>query len=226
MSPMARRLVTLVSLALSAAITIGLVAAGPLAAPSRALADGDPASDMLLGENVFYPYSPAVARALQSTLNGETAAAKRAGLPIKVAIIASPIDLGAIGELFGKPAAYASFLDKEISFTAPQPLLVVMASGYGLQGIRPPASLALAALPRPSGRSPDDLARAAIVAVRRLSAADGHPLAVVSLASGTTGGLSPVLLVVLVLAAILVAGTLILVRRRQASPRRAPARRR
>jgi Flp pilus assembly protein protease CpaA len=225
MSPMARRLASLILLALTAGIVI-LVAVRPMAAPSRALADGDPASDMLLGENVFYPYSPPVARTLQSTLNDETASARRAGLPIKVAIIASPIDLGAIAELFGKPAAYASFLEKEISFTSPQPLLVVMASGYGLQGVRPPASLVVSALPRPPGRSADDLARAAIVAVGRLSAADGHPLAVVRVASGTTGGFSRVLLVVLVLAAILVAGTLILVRRRQAALRRAPARRR
>jgi hypothetical protein len=29
-------------------------------APAAALADGDPASDVLLGENVFYPYQPAV----------------------------------------------------------------------------------------------------------------------------------------------------------------------
>ena len=35
-------------------------------APARASADGDPASDVLLGENVFYPYSPPVSAALQT----------------------------------------------------------------------------------------------------------------------------------------------------------------
>jgi hypothetical protein len=38
-------------------------------APAAARADGDPASDVLLGENVFYPYSPPVSTSLQQTLN-------------------------------------------------------------------------------------------------------------------------------------------------------------
>ncbi len=135
MSAMARRLTSLlIALLLAAAL-----------APAGALADGDPASDVLLGQNVFYPYSPAVPGAVQAKLNAETAAAKRAGLPIKVALIGSPIDLGVIPELFGKPQSYADFLDKEISFQQVQPLLVVMAAGYGVQGLRPPQ-------PTPPGR--------------------------------------------------------------------------
>ena len=70
----------------------------------------------------------------QPTLNAETAAAKRAGFPIKVALIASPVDLGVIPDLFGKPQQYADFLDQEISFQGKQPLLVVMAAGYGVAG--------------------------------------------------------------------------------------------
>ena len=73
-----------------------------LIAPA-ALADGDPASDTLLGENVFYPYSPTVPATVQKSLNSETAVAAKAGFPIKVALIASPIDLGVIPSLFGKP---------------------------------------------------------------------------------------------------------------------------
>ncbi len=49
---------------------------------------------MLLGQNVYYPYSPPVPQGVQGTLNAETAAAKKAGLPIKVALIATAVDLG------------------------------------------------------------------------------------------------------------------------------------
>ena len=103
--------------------------------PAAVLADGDPASDVLLGENVFYPYSPATSPALQKQLNAETAAAKQAHFPLKVALIGAPVDLGVIPSLFGKPQKYADFLDQEISFQTKQPLLVVMAAGYGVQGV-------------------------------------------------------------------------------------------
>src|SRR6201987_874364 len=78
--------------------------------PASARADGDPASDVLLGENVFYPYSPAVSAGLQKTLNAETAPAPRFHFPIKVALTPAPTDLGAIPALFDKPRQYADFL--------------------------------------------------------------------------------------------------------------------
>lgn len=148
-----------------------------LLAPSRAAADGDPASDTLLVENVFYPYAPPTSAALQRTLNGATAAAARDRTPVRVALIASPTDLGTIAALFGKPQEYADFLDQEISFAGRQPLLVVMADGYGTQGLTPAARAAVAALPRPAGGTGDQLAGAALTGVARIAAADGHPLA-------------------------------------------------
>jgi hypothetical protein len=194
-------------------------------APALARADGDPASDVLLGENVFYPYTPSVAPSIQRTLNAETAAAKRAGFPIKVALIASPVDLGVIPMLFGKPQTYADFLDKEISFEITQPLLVVMATGYGVQGIKGPAGLALNAMPKPAGKSSSDLAQAAITAVAKLASATGHKLSGVSGApprksdaAGTAAGSSSntPILVALALGAIVVASALIALRRRRA----------
>lgn len=210
MSRMARRLASLL-------IAIILVGA---AAPPWALADGDPASDVLLGQNVYYPYSPTVPRAVQGTLDAETAAAKKAGLPIKVALIASPVDLGVIPELFGKPQDYAKFLDREISFQGPQPLLVVMASGYGTQGVSAKAAAAVEALPKPRGKTSTALAQAATTAVAKLAAADGHPIKGVSGVAGPSsgGGSSTTpLLIGLIVAAVLVAGALILLRRRQGS---------
>jgi hypothetical protein len=50
--------------------------------PTVASADGDPASDVLLGENVFFPYAPPTSPALTKALNSETAAAKQAGFPL------------------------------------------------------------------------------------------------------------------------------------------------
>ena len=120
---------------------------------------------MLLGENVFYPYTPPSPSRLQKPLNPETAAAKRAGFPIKVALIASPIDLGVIPGLFGKPQKYADFLDQEISFRGKQPLLVVMAAGYGTQGLPAAGNGGRAALPGPPAGPAPIWRQAAITAV-------------------------------------------------------------
>jgi hypothetical protein len=195
------------------AIVVALLVA-TLLAPAGALADGDPASDVLLGENVFYPYSPAVSAGLQKALNSETAAAARARFPIKVALIAAPTDLGAIPTLFGRPQQYARFLEQEISFLSVNPLLlVVMPNGYGVQHLGPGATRAVATLKAPASSSTNDLARAAIAAVPKLAAAAGHPIASVSGGSGTSGP-SPVLAAaVLAAAAIAVAVAVRLLRR-------------
>jgi len=205
---MVRRVATL----LAAAILVAALV------PVSALADGDPASDVLLGQNVYYPYSPPVPRATQDTLNAETAAAKKAGLPIKVALIATAVDLGVIPELFGQPENYAKFLDKEISFNGPQPLLVVMPAGYGVQGMSAKAEAAVKGLALPKDRASAALAQAAIVAVAKLAAADGHPIkgvAGVSTSSSTSGSSAAPLLIGLIVAAVLVAAALIFLRRRQ-----------
>lgn len=147
-----------------------------LLASAVAHADGDPASDVLLGENVFYPYAPPVSRHLQNTLNAETSAASRAHFPIKVALIASPTDLGVIPDLFDQPQKYADFLDQEISFQGKQLLLVVMPAGYGVQGLTRASTAAAATLTKPTGHQSNDLARAAILALPKLAAAAGHPI--------------------------------------------------
>ena len=207
------------SLALAlAALLVGLGA-------SLARADGDPASDVLLGENVFYPYTPPVSPALQKTLNRETAAAKAAGFPLKVALIASPVDLGVIPDLFGQPQRYAKFLDQEISFRGKQPLLVVMPAGYGVQGLNARANSAVASLAKPAGKTSNDLAQAAVTAVAKLADAGGHPLKGVAGVPGSShssgGSSSSVLLIVLAGVALLVAAALgvLTLRRRGAGTR-------
>jgi hypothetical protein len=190
-----------------------------------ALADGDPASDVLLGENVFYPYSPPVSASLQHSLDTATAAAHRAGVPIKVALIGSAVDLGVIPTLFGQPQKYADFLDQEISARTKQPLLVVMPAGYGTQGLDAKSQAVVAALPRPAGGTSDQLAAAAIHAVAKLSAAAGHPISgvpgVAAASSGGSGGSSTAVVIGVVAVVIVVAGgAIIAVRRRRTATAR------
>ena len=185
--------------------------------PAAALADGDPASDVLLGQNVFYPYTPPTSASAQKTLNAETAAAKKAGFPVKVALIGSPVDLGVIPALFGKPQQYADFLDQEISFQGKQTLLVVMAAGYGTQGMNAAATRAAATLPKPAGTTPTQLATAAIGAVNKLAAASGHPIKAVPGVSGSSSGSGSstvIVVVIFALAALGAAAALVAIRRR------------
>jgi hypothetical protein len=189
-------------------------------APAVARADGDPASDVLLGQNVFYPYTPEVSPAIQKTLDAETTAASHAKFPIKVALIASPVDLGVIPDLFGKPQKYAEFLDQEISFQTKQPLLVVMPAGYGVQGVHGPAAAAVTSLRKPAGPTSNALAQAAIAAVAKLAADSGHPIKGVAgipgSSSGSGGSSTTPIVIALAAAAVLTAAALIVVRRRQA----------
>jgi hypothetical protein len=196
---------------------VAILLAAALAVPAVAYADADPASDVLLGTSVFYPYSPAVPAALQERLNAEAAAAARAHFPVKIALISQPIDLGAIPDLFGKPQQYANFLDQEISYQGKQPLLVVMPAGYGSAGLPAAATAAVATLPKPAGHTGTALAESALAALPKLSAAAGHPIGSVPGGAGKpgSGGGSPALLVViLAVAAIVIAVTVITVRRR------------
>jgi hypothetical protein len=167
---LSHRTVTVVALALA------VVALASGMGVTSAWADGDPASDMLLAQNVFFPYTPPVSPGLQNELNRATAEMQRAREPLKIAIIASKADLGAITPLFGEPRAYASFLGAEIGSSAGHPLLVVMADGYGTAGLSAAAKDAVAALPPPPSTQSDALATAALQAARKVAAANGHPL--------------------------------------------------
>jgi hypothetical protein len=147
-----------------------LVAVAVTAATARA--DGDPASDTLIFENVYFPYPPPSAHA-----SAELAEAVRAvyarGFRVKVAVIATPTDLGAIPSLFGKPSDYANFLGQELGLYYVGPLLIVMPAGFGIyDGRRPtPAEDAVLAKLDVNGSSADALVQSAGTAVQRLLAA-------------------------------------------------------
>jgi hypothetical protein len=151
--------------ALSLAATIGLVL---LAAAAPATADGDPASDELIAQNVFYPYSSPVPRYRQRQLDTEVAAAHHAGLLLKIAIIAHPTDLGSITALYGSPQRYAQFLDTEISLNRKIPLLVVMRDGFGSEGLPSALQRAVLAARAPTADTGRALAAATLSLVDRL----------------------------------------------------------
>ncbi|MGI8559558.1 MAG: hypothetical protein ACR2ND_14855 [Solirubrobacteraceae bacterium] len=162
------------------------------------LADGDPASDVLLNGDVFYPYQPLVSLPLTTALNKAVKDAHGAGFPIKVALIASANDLGAVPDLFAKPQKYSDFLDREISYNQKAALLVVMPQGIGTTGAGSPAPLAsikIGAL----GSSSDSLARAGIQAVSALAAQAGHSIPATKIPTASQGsghgggGTSPLL---------------------------------
>jgi hypothetical protein len=174
-------------------IVLSIVLAWPLLAAPGVRADGDPASDILLGSPAFYPFQPSVSTALQHQLEGALAKLRAKGLNLKVAIIESPVDLGAIPNLFGKPQTYADFLEREISFNNPQPLMVVMPAGFGLSHAGPLS--ALSGLSVDAAHQSSGLAQSAILAVVRVARAEGKPISAGPLASakGSGGGTSPLL---------------------------------
>lgn len=102
-----------------------------LCAPAAARANGDPASDYLLAQNVFLPFTTKIDNNEVQRLDALLRESHKAGFPIRVAMILSPSDLGTAFSLFGKPQKYAAFLGLELSFVYRDRLLVVMPNGYG-----------------------------------------------------------------------------------------------
>ncbi len=157
--------------------------------PVPAHADGDPASDVLLGQDVFLPYS-AISQSVERQLYAVTAAARQAGFPLKIALIGAKTDLGVLPTLFAHPEKYARYLTYEVAGVVNGPVLVVMPDGFGLaaQG----KALSTATLSRvPIGHGTDGLGLAAVAATRRLAAAAGHPLPASATSSASPLGAGP-----------------------------------
>jgi len=145
--------------------------------PAAALADGDPASDVLIAQDAFLPWDAGASTAQQAQLGSVLGAAARSGYQIRVAIIASKADLGSVTQLWGQPQAYAKFLDVELSYGFQGRVLVVMPNGFGLAARTRllPAELAAITAAQPA-RARSALATAAETTIAKLAAAAGHPL--------------------------------------------------
>ena len=108
-----------------------LVVACLQATPPAALADGDPASDVLQTQTLFLPADGDTGDERSLALSRLLSAADRAGAETRVAVIASDYDLGSVTALWRKPRLYAQFLGTELSSVYAQRLLVVMPNGFG-----------------------------------------------------------------------------------------------
>jgi hypothetical protein len=156
-----------------------------------ALADGDPASDVLATETLFLAQDAGVPGPQQVQLASLLGTARRIGLSLRVAVIASPADLGSVTELWREPQTYARFLGQELSLVdrGPHPptLLVVMPNGFGVYrpGKVPPAlARALTGIP-PAGTA-SRLGGVTLTAIQRVAAAAGHELPVPSASGAAT----------------------------------------
>jgi hypothetical protein len=172
-----------------------------------ARADGDPASDILLTEDAFFPYAPPVSDKLKTALKDTLKQARSAGYPMKVALINTEADLGAYPNLFNKPQEYANLLNRELATLNPHGdaqkdvhLLIVMPGGYGGSNLGDGVDKALAGVDIQGDAQSDGLARAAIGAVARIATENGHDVPVPpeanvklgkSTASAKRGGTSP-----------------------------------
>ncbi|MBV8430460.1 MAG: redoxin domain-containing protein [Solirubrobacterales bacterium] len=158
-----------------------------LASAPLALADGDPGSDVLVNQSLFLASDSGISIAQQERLGGLLAAAQHAGFPVRVAIIASPSDLGAITGLWQKPQAYARFLGLELSLSYSGRLLVVMPNGFGFNWPGHSAAGAYRTLARvPISSGGGGLAESAQAGVSSLAAAAGVKFPASSLAPPQT----------------------------------------
>jgi LPXTG-motif cell wall-anchored protein len=199
-------------------------------APSAALANGDPASDVLGTRDVFVPgeFNSAPPTGLLPSnrvaqVRALVAQSRAHGYRIKVALISAPSDLGLVYQLWRQPGRYASFLGKELRafWNYRGRLLVVMPDGYGIyhsgRSVTREEKI-LDSLPPPSG--PLDVARASEEPVLRLAAERGvkltlPPLPASAESEGSTGHRNLVWLGVCALLLIAAAAGAVILRRRR-----------
>jgi hypothetical protein len=189
-------------------VALGLLLA--LALAPSAVADGDPASDVLVPPDVrVYMTNGATDAQLEKTVQSTAQKVSDAGLPIKVAIIGNKSDLGAVPQLWAKHQVYARFLGAELRFVYRDTLLIVMPQGFGINGpySLPRALAALSGIDPRKDTSPEGLTDAADRALRALAAADGKKIS-----GGGSGGLPLPLIAAAVMVAAGVAGAALILR--------------
>jgi hypothetical protein len=205
---------------LAAAVLAAALVAAVSAVAARA--DGDPASDFLIVQKIFFPYDAKVPRPQQQKLLAVVQSANKQGFAIRVALIWSSYDLGSVTALWRKPRLYARFLSLEDTFYFKSRLVVVMPNGLGFHWPKHDSTAAYRLI---SGiavaKSPAGLAEAATTAVQRLAAASGVKVSTAAAgkepAPAEQNNHDRVVIVAAVLAALVLGGALrLLVRRRAA----------
>ena len=201
------------------AVITAILASIALVSASGALADGDPASDVLVQSRLFNPIDSGVSPATQAQLDAVLKASARAGFPIRVALIASQSDLGTATAFWGRnPKYYTQYLGIELEYQRVGQVLVVMPNGFGLYGPASGPHVVTAAERGVRAISPGpgaQLATAALSAVPLLARAAGHPIPAPALAaadrsttgdrSGTGSSFDPGAVIALIAGALLIA---------------------
>jgi hypothetical protein len=144
-----------------------------LAAPASTLAHGDPTAHYLETDSLLTSYAAPPDVPVELQLRGVLDAAAARGYPIKVVLFANENDTGGELDPLERTQDYANTVSQQLGEVRPlsAPVLIVTPDRYGIGG----ATLTRA-LPLPEETNGNALARAAMVAVRRLSSAAGHPL--------------------------------------------------
>jgi hypothetical protein len=152
-------------------VVVALAALSLVAVPA-AQADGDPASDVLPTADVYFPIQ-APSGATQSALSNAVAQVYANGDRVKVAVIATIDDMGAVPSLFNKPPQYAQFLGQELAGFYEGPLLIVQPNGFGIYDGGRSTSAEDAVLNGLSvdKSSSDSMTQSAVTAVQKLEAA-------------------------------------------------------
>ena len=154
-----------------------LAVAAALVAVPVARANGDPASDALIANQVYIGPAVPIPNSARDALVKTVAAANERGYPIRVALIPFTSELGSAVSLWGHPQDYAKFLGSELAFVYTKPLLIAMPSGFGVYHRNKPVTKEQRVLTRVRpGKTPAEVAQQTTKAVRALAAADGIAL--------------------------------------------------
>ena len=157
------------------------VAAGMAIAAPAALANGDPPSNVLIGQDAYTPADPAPA-ALVRELKQAAVRAKEAGYPTKVAVVRTEADLGNVPQALGKPQQYADYLLADLHGPSQVKgdfgVLVVTPAGAGIAGrsFNGGERQAARTIDVSTGASSGELVRAATATLEAMASAAGHPI--------------------------------------------------
>ena len=164
------------------------IALAALIAPAGAMAHGDPSSHYLETDQLYPGFANRPSQQVELELAGLLEASRVAGYPVKVGLVGSPDDLTEDASMYKTPQAYAEYVSATLGTpNVKAPVLIVSPNGLGIAGaqelrgsLRPVRRGDAGRLlgnhnvsPRATG---DELAHAAMLAVRRIATAGGHPL--------------------------------------------------
>jgi hypothetical protein len=162
-----------------------VTAAAALLAVPFARANGDPASDVLLTQPVYFPIDATLQDSDREALLKTVEAANERGYKIRVALIPFTSDLGTAVSLWKHPQDYSKFLGSELAFVYAKRLLIAQPSGFGIYNHGKPVTKEQRVLAKvPVGKTPTELTQSATAAVRALAASEGVVLPEVSSSDG------------------------------------------